>query len=360
MNSNIAATAGARFLHSPGPSHVPDVVLNAMSAQPMDLGDPRLARLIDNCEWGLRELLGSRNADVLMYAANGHGAWEATIVNLLAPGSSVLIAGTGHFSESWALHAETCGAVVVRTPTREGCPIDAHAIEAALRADSDREIVAVFAVHTDTASGVTSDIQAIRHAIDRAGHPAIFVVDVVASLAATPFLMEEWGVNVAIGASQKALMVPPGLSFTAVDAKAMAAAAKNPTPRVYWDWERRKSDLLYRKFCGTPPETLLMGLEAALAQIAREGLEAVFARHWRISRAVHAAVERWSEAGAVWLFAKSAESRATSVTSVAVRQDVDPGALCGIARERFFVALAGGLGPHAGRMFRIGHLGDIN
>ena len=353
--------SGQRFLHSPGPTRVPEDVLNEMSRQPMDMGDPRLATMVAACEDGLRQVFQTRDADVFMYAANGHGAWEATIVNLIAPGQTVMVPGSGHFSETWAQHAEAFGAIVVRTPYRDGYPVDVAAIEAALREDTAHVITAVLVVHTDTASGMTSDIPAVRAAIDRAGHPALLVVDVVASLGASPFDMDGWGVNVALGASQKALMVPPGLSFMAVDARAMAVATANPTPRVYWDWGRRKSDFMYRKFCGTPPQNLLMGLEAALALILEEGLDVVLARHDRTARAVRAAVQAWSTAGALRFFGEVPEARSASVTTVAVDPAAfDPEALRDATRERFQVAVAGGLGSLAGRAFRIGHLGDIN
>ena len=351
---------GYRSLHSPGPTRVPDEVVDAMSRQPMDLADPRLGRVIEACESGLKRLLQTQHAEVFMYAANGHGAWEAAIVNLIAPGQTVLVAGTGHFSESWAVQTEALGGRVVRTPYTEGYPIDADAVGQALRADTQHEIVAVFAVHTDTASGLTSDLRSLRAAIDAAGHPALFVVDVVASLGAAPFAMDALGANVVIGASQKGLMVPPGLGFVAVDSVAMAVASHNPAPRFYWDWSRRNSNLIYRKFCGTPPQSLLMGLEAALSLIFCEGVDEVIARHQLISRAVHAAVACWSEGGALRFFGRVPEARSVSVTTVLVQPGIDPEAMREVARERFQVAIAGGLGPLAGRVFRIGHLGDMN
>ena len=350
---------GHRFLHSPGPSRVPDEVLHAMSRQPMDLADPRVDACIAACETGLKSLLHTRS-DVFMYAANGHGAWEAVIANLVAPGTAVLIAGTGHFSEGWAVQTEALGGRVIRTPWVEGQPIDPVVIEAALRADTAHAIVAVFVVHTDTASGITSDLVALRAAIDAARHPALFVVDVVASLAAAPFDMDALRVNVALGASQKGLMTPPGLSFVAVDEAAFEVAARNPAPRFYWDWRPRRSELSYRKFCGTPPQSLLAGLEAALALIFREGEAAVIARHRLLADAVHAAVARWSEAGALGFFCDVPEARSVSVTTIRVGDGVDPEEMRTVARERFQVAIAGGLGPLAGRAFRIGHLGDLN
>ena len=351
---------GHRFLHAPGPTRVPNEVMEAMSRQPMDLADPRVDAMIATCEAGLKRLLRTAASDVFMYAANGHGAWEGVIANVLAPGRSVLIAGTGHFSESWAIQTEALGARVVRTPWVEGFPIDAGTVEAALRADTNHDIVAVFTVHTDTASGMTSDMAAVRAAIDAAAHPALFVVDVVASLGATPFDMDALRANVVVGASQKGLMCPPGLGFCAVDAKAMAVARANPNPRFYWDWERRKSDLGYRKFCGTAPQNLLMGLAAALDLIFREGEDAVFARHAAIARAAQAAVTCWSGAGALRLLSQVPQACSNSITAVAVSPGVDVEAMRTVARERFQVAFAGGLGPLAGRVFRIGHLGDMN
>jgi len=350
---------GHRFLHSPGPSRVPDEVLHAMSRQPMDLADPRVDACIKACETGLKRLLHTGH-DVFLYAANGHGAWEAVIANLVQPGTKVLVAGTGHFSESWAIQTEAMGGVVIRTPWVEGLPIAPADIEAALRDDTAHEIKAVFTVHTDTASGITSDLAAIRAAIDRAGHPALYVVDVVASLAAAPFDMAALRANVVLGACQKGLMVPPGLGFVAVDEVAMAFSRENPAPRFYWDWRLRQSELSYRKFCGTPPQSLLAGLEASLALIFHEGEAEVLARHRRLADAVHAAVARWSEAGALSFFASVPASRSVSVTAIAVAPGIDPEAMRAVARERFQVAIAGGLGPLAGRVFRIGHLGDLN
>ena len=351
---------GRRFLHSPGPTPLPEAVLQAMSAQPMDLADPRVDANIAACEQGLRRLLDTRDADVFMYAANGHGAWEAVVENLAAVGESVLVAGTGHFSESWALQTEALGRRVVRTPWREGWPIDAGAVEQALRDDSSHAIKALFAVHTDTASGVTSDPTAMRRALDTARHPALLVVDVVASLGAVPFAMDALGVDVAVGASQKGLMCPPGVGFVAVNAAAFALAQRNTSPRFYWDWVRRKHDLSYRKFCGTPPQNLLLGMEAALGLIFGEGLEAVWLRHEQLARAVHAAVEGWREGGALDFFAQEPASRSRSVTTISVAGGIDVEALRAVARERFQVAIAGGLGPMTGRAFRIGHLGDCN
>jgi alanine-glyoxylate transaminase/serine-glyoxylate transaminase/serine-pyruvate transaminase len=340
---------------------VPDEVLHALMRQPMDLGDPRVNETIAACEGGLKRLLDTdADTDVYFFASNGHGVWEAVIENLCPIGGTVLIPGTGHFSESWAVQTEALGRRVVRTPWHEGYPIDAAAVEQALRDDRGREIVAVLVVHTDTSSGVTSDLAAIRAAIDAADHPALYVVDGVASFGAAPFSMQALRCDVAVGASQKALMCPPGVGFTAVNAAAFAVAERNPAPRFYWDWVRRKSDLSYRKFCGTAPQSVMAGMEVALGLIFREGLDEVFARHRRLTRAVHAAVEGWRTAGALDFFGRVPESRSVSVTTITVPPGTDVDALRAVARERYQVAMAGALGPLMGRGFRIGHLGDQN
>ena len=351
---------GERLLHAPGPTHIPAEVLNAMHRQPLDHADPRLDSVIANCESGLLRLLKAPEAEIFMYAANGHGVWEATTENLLAPGEAALIPATGHFSHQWSLQLEATGRKAVRTEYRPGYPIDPSEIERILRADMKREIVAVFVVHTDTASGITHDVAAVRKALDASGHPALLVVDVVASLGAAPFDMRALGANVAVGASQKGLMSPPGLGFLAVDARAAEVASRNPAPRYYWDWKRRRGTYSYQKFGGTPPQNLLFGIEAALQLIDREGLDAVIERHARLARAVHAAVERWSEEGALAMHCKVPAARSASVTTIEVREGIDPDALRTVARERFQVAFAGGLGPFQGRAFRIGHLGDLN
>ncbi len=355
---------GIRSLHSPGPTRVPDAVMHAMARPMMDLMDPRVAALIGACEEGMQRLLHTRKSQVVFYAANGHGMWEAVAANLSARGRTLLIAGGGHFSDSWAMQTEVLGpatgTAVQRTPHAEGHPIDAAAIEAALREDTSHAIAAVLVVHTDTSSGITSDLAAVRRAIDAAKHPALFVVDLVASLGAAPFEMDALGVDVAMGASQKGLMCPPGLGFAAVNARAMAYTEAHAGPRFYWDWVRRVSDMQYKKFCGTPPLAHLAGLEAALQLIEQEGLANVHARHARLGGAVHAALERWGASGTLKPLCKVAAARSTSVTAIEVGAGIDPEALRTVARERFQVSIAGGLGPLAGRVFRIGHLGDMN
>jgi alanine-glyoxylate transaminase / serine-glyoxylate transaminase / serine-pyruvate transaminase len=326
----------------------------------MDLADARVDDNIAACEDGLVQLLNAGGAQPFLYAGNGHGAWEAVIANLLGPGKKVLIPGTGHFSDGWAEQCEALGASVVRTPWLPGLPIDNQAVGEALLMDRKRDIAAVFAVHTDTASGVTSDMAALRKVMDHTGHPALFVVDGVASVGATPIDMQALRANVVLGASQKALMVPPGLAFVVADEEALEVAKENPNPRYYWDWERRNSPLSYRKFCGTPPHPLLAGLRAAFGLIFEEGVDAMFARHRLLAQAVQAAVGGWAQAGEVNFFGKVEATRSVSVTTIEMAKPHDPEKLRTVVRERLQVSLSGGLGPLAGKVFRIGHMGDLN
>jgi len=359
MQQHSKRIPGARFLHAPGPTRIPDEVLDAMHRQSIDLADPRLDDLIKACEAGMQSVVGTQNGEVYLYSANGHGAWEVAIANVLAEGDAALIPSTGHFSEGWAIQTEALDRRVVRTPWKPGFPIDANEVEDVLRADKTGEIKAVFVVQTDTSTGITSDVQAIRHAIDAAGHPALYVVDVVSSLAATPFAMDAMGVNLVVGGSQKGLMLPPGMGFVVVDEQANQASIDNPSPKFYWDWTKRTGSHAYRKFCGTPPLQMLMGLRAALELLQQEGLEHVFTRHRKLAGAVFKAIEAWSSAGAIDFFCQVPSARSVSVTAVTV-QGFDPEVIRTVARERFQVAMAGGLGPMAGKVFRIGHLGDMN
>ena len=361
MTNPLPRVPGHRLLHAPGPSPIPDEVLHAMAVQNMDLADPRVDASIAAAEAGLRTVLGTGEATrVLMFIANGHGVWESVVQNLAAPGEAVLVPGTGHFADQWARVAQALGREVVQTPWREGTPIDAEAVAAVLREDSAHRIRAVFAVHTDTASGVTSDLVALRRAIDAARHPALLVADCVASLGCEPIEMDTRGLDVVIGASQKGLMCPPGLGLVAVNERAFEAARANPAPRFYWDWVSRDGAMNYQKFCGTPPLPLLHGLAAALALLQHEGLDAVYARHRRLAGAVHAAVAGWAEGGALGFVAQEPATRSVSVTAIRVPEGFDVDGLRTLARERFQVAMAGGLGALRGRAFRIGHLGDQN
>lgn len=353
------STSAREFLHTPGPTHIPDRVLNAMHRQPYDLSDPRFVDLALSCFEDLKGVFRTQG-EVFLYASNGHGGWEAALANLFEPGDSVLVPDVGHFSQSWGGHARSFGLEVLGPAGDRRRALDPQVVEDALRRDDAGRIKAVLAVQTDTATGITSDIQALRAAIDASGHPALLVVDVIASLAAAPFAMDDWGVDVAIGASQKALMGPPGLAAVAVNRRTVELAATREGHRYYWDWRIRSEREMYRRFCGTAPEHTLFGLREALDILAEEGLEAVIARHARLAGAVQAAVGAWESAGALAFNAVEPAERSVSVTTVLTPEGVDGQAFRDIVRDEDYVALGGGLGSMEGGAFRIGHLGSLS
>ncbi|HEX2553432.1 MAG TPA: aminotransferase class V-fold PLP-dependent enzyme [Microvirga sp.] len=350
---------GHEFLHSPGPTHIPDRVLNAMRRQPLDLVDTRLKETARTCFEDLKGVFRT-DGSVFVYAANGHGGWEAALANIGVPGDRVLVPEIGHFSHSWAEHARALGyeTEVITGDWRRA--VDPQQIEDRLRQDREGRIKAVLAVQVDTGTGIATDIRAIRAAIDAAGHPALLVADTIASLAAMPFEMDAWGVDVAIAASQKALMCPPGLTILAANEKALKACTGLERRHRYWDWAARLGDEYYTKFCGTMPEHLFFALREALDIIAEQGLPAIVRRHRRIAGAVHRAVETWSEGGALSFNALLPEERSVSVTAIRTAPSVDANRLRTYAREALGISVAGGLGALQGHAFRIGHLGDIN
>lgn len=350
---------GRPFLHTPGPTHIPEPVLNAMRRQPLDLADPEFLAICKSCIADLKPVFGT-TGDVVLYAANGHGGWEAVLANLFAPGDRLLIPEAGVFSASLREHAGALGIDVTGPSGSWRRAIDPQAVEDALRADTERTIKAVFVVHIDTGTGIASDLEAIRAAIDAAGHPALYLVDAVASLAAAPFAMDAWRIDVAVTASQKALMSPPGLAMVAFNGRALEVARGTPALRRYWDWEFRSTASNYRMFGGTAPEQTLFALRAALDLIAEQGLEAIFARHRRLAGAVQAAVECWCEAGALSFNALVPEERAVAVTTVLTPDGFNAEDLRSHVRETLGVSIAGGLRKLEGRAFRIGHLGDLN
>lgn len=350
---------GQEFLMTPGPSPVPPRVLDAMGRQSVDFSGPEFIALSDGVFRDLKPVFRTEG-DVFIYAANGHGAWEAALVNCLAPGDKVLIPEVGQFSESWRDMAAALGVGSKTIPADWRHAIDPNRVEEALRADKDHAIKAVLIVHVDTAASIVSNIAAIRRAIDAAGHPALLMVDTIASLGTCEYRMDDWGVDVTVAGSQKGLMMAPGLSFTAANAKARAIAKDNPAPRRYWDWEDRTRGEHYQRFCGTAPEQLIFGLREALDMIAEEGLGAAAARHRRLADAVRAAVEVWSSAGFLSFNALNPAERSDSVTTIRVPEDFDSERIRTRARDRFGVALGAGLGALRGKVFRIGHMGNIN
>ena len=351
--------SGRNFLHTPGPTHIPERVLRAMLQPAVDFTDPNFLELTQSCFADLKKVFKTDSV-VICFASNGHGAWEAALVNTLSPGDRVLVPESGHFTQNWAEMAESFGIVIDSAPGDWRHAIDPDAIETALREDKGHEIKAILTVHTDTATGITSDLAAIGRAIERAGHPALYMVDTVAALGTTEFRMDDWGIDVAVGGSQKGLMQPPGLAFNAVSAKALAATETAELPRLYWDWNRRMEEAYYRWFCGTPPEHLLFALREGLDMVLEEGLENAFERHRRLAEAVRTAVAVWSRANALSLNAVVPEERSNSVTTILVAEGYEADTLRMVSRERFDVALGSGLGKTRGKAFRIGHMGYLN
>jgi len=351
---------GRNFLMTPGPSNVPDRVLAAMHRPAVDLVDSDFMAVTDSCFADLARVFRT-DSRVFVYASNGHGAWEAALANLIGEGDLVLVPFTGVFSAAWGALARDLGAEVEKVAGDWRRAFDPDRIEERLRADRDHRIKAVLAVHTDTATSVTSDIAAVRRALDACRHPALLMADVVASLGTVDFRMDDWGVDVAVAGSQKGLMTPPGLAFTAVSPRALERSRATGIRRGYWDWPRRvDSEEFYMKFFGTPPEHLIWALREALDMLFEEGLETAFARHRRLADAVHAAVGVWGETGALELNAVAPAERATSVTTIRVAKGIDSNRLRILAREALDVSLGYGLGPLDGKAFRIGHMGWIN
>jgi len=350
---------GRLFFANPGPTNIPDSVLLATARASMDFNDPNVLAVYDACVAGVKKVLKTTQ-HVFFYTASGHGAWEASLINTLSPGDLVLIPETGYFSDSWAKMCRTLGFAVqmVEADWRRGC--DIAAIEAALEADTQHRIKAVCAVHNETAAGTRLPIEQVRAAMDRVRHPALLMADTISSLGSYDFRMDEWGVDVCVGGSQKGLMLPAGFSFNGASAKAMAAHRASTHPRHYFDW----TEMLGRRhksFVGTVPITLFYGLQEALRlMLEEEGLENVFARHARLAAGVRAAVQHWSGNDGPQLFCRNPERWSDSVTAVLMPDGHNADDLRRIALERFNVSLGGGLGKLGGRVFRIGHMGDLN
>jgi alanine-glyoxylate transaminase/serine-glyoxylate transaminase/serine-pyruvate transaminase len=350
---------GRGLVQLPGPTNIPERVLRAMHRASVDFGTPAFAELVVSCLDDLARLCGTRGR-VYAYAALGHGAWEAALVNLVGPGETVLVPETGRFAMGWAEMAEALGIRVVRVPTDMRRSLDPGAVEAALRADRERRIRCLLAVHVETSTGIRHDPRGLRAALDAAGHPALLVVDAIASLASLPLEMDAWGVDAVVAGSQKGLMLPPGLSFVVAGPRALEVARTGGLPRKYWDWRGRDGTESYERFYGTPPVQMIFGLREALDMLAEEGLPAVHARHARLARAVRAAVARWAEAGAIAFHCLDPEARADTVTALAFAPEIDPERLRERCRERYGVAFGGGIGPFRGRLLRIGHIGDLD
>ncbi len=350
---------GRIFLATPGPTNVPDRVLRAMHRAAEDFAAPPFSATARSCLDDLAKVFRTAG-EVFCFIGNGHAAWEVPLVNLLEAGDAVLVPVTGRFSQSWGEMAEKLGLEVDRLELPRDLPVDPTVIEAALRTDKARRIKAVLVVHNENATGIVSDLAAIRAAIDAAGHPALYLVDAISSLAIEPFAMDDWGIDCALTASQKGLMLPPGLSFVAMNDRALAAAESCRHPRRYFDIGFRRGSQTYQWFHGTPPLQQIWGLRESLDMLLEEGMDVVIARHRRLADAVRACVARWAEAGALSFHCAVPEARSNAVTTIRTPAGIDPDAMRRLARDRYQTALGAGLGDLEGEAFRIGHLGDLN
>jgi alanine-glyoxylate transaminase / serine-glyoxylate transaminase / serine-pyruvate transaminase len=347
--------SGRHFLQIPGPTNVPDRVLRAIDHPTIDHRGPEFAVLGKTVLAGIKRVFQTEH-DVVIYPASGTGAWEAALVNTLSPGDRVLMAETGHFATLWKKLAERMSLVVDFMPGdwRQGA--NPAEIEKRLRGDTAQAIKAVCIVHNETSTGVTTQIPPIRAAIDRVGHPALLLVDTISSLGSIDYRHDEWGVDVTVGGSQKGLMLPPGLSFNAISAKALAASEHAKLPRSYWEWSEMIAANATGYFPYTPATNLLYGLHEALEMLFAEGLPQVFARHDRLAEATRRAARAW---GLEILCVNPAEY-SSSLTALIVPEGHSADAFRKIVLERFNMSLGQGLGKVSGKIFRIGHLGYFN
>ncbi len=346
--------AGRHFLQIPGPTNVPDRVLRAMDNPTMDHRGPDFGKLGAQVLARLKQVFQTEG-HVVIYPASGTGAWEAALANTLSPGDTVLMCRTGWFAHLWHEMANRLGLVAefIETDWRRGA--DVPAIAEALAKDTQHRIKAVCVVHNETSTGCTSRIDEVRAAIDAAKHPALLMVDTISSLGSIDYKHDAWGVDVTIAGSQKGLMLPPGLSFNAVSAKALAAAETAKLPRSYWDWRPMLAANATGYFPFTPATNLLYGLDAACGMLLEEGLANVFARHDRFAEATRRAVRAWG------LEIQCAEPRhySSALTAVRVPEGHSANGLRATILERFNMSLGNGLGQLNDRVFRIGHLGDF-
>lgn len=349
---------GRQFFANPGPTNIPDSVLRSMDRATIDFNDPEFMPVFKAGVDGLKRVLRT-SGELFFYTASGHGSWEATLVNLLSPGDTVLVLESGYFSEGWADMARGHGLVpqLISADWRRG--IDVAAVEAALKADKAGTIKAILTVHNETATGLATPIPAIRKALDAAGHAALLLVDTISSLGSLEFRMDDWGIDGVVGGSQKGLMLPTGFSFTAVSAKGMAAHAHATLPKHYFNWSEMMKRP-HRSFVGTVPVSLFYGLQESLRLIELEGLDAVIARHHRLAEATRRAVRAWSGNAGPQLFGLDPARLSDSVTAVLMPEGHNADKMRKTALEKFNVSLGGGLGKLGGTVFRIGHLGDLN
>ena len=348
--------SGRHFLQIPGPTNVPDRVMRAIDNATVDHRGPEFQEMSREVLAGLKRVFKTKNP-VVIFPASGTGAWEAALVNTLSPGDRVLMFETGHFATLWLSMAKRLGLDPVFVPGDWRHGVDPAQVEAKLAEDKGHGIKAVMAVHNETSTGVTSRIGEVRKAIDRARHPALFMVDTISSLASMDYRHDEWGVDVTVAGSQKGLMLPPGLSFNAVSDKALAASRSAKLPRSYWNWEEMLAANKDGWFPYTPATNLLYGLRVALTMLLdEEGLESVFKRHDRHAEATRRAVRAW---GLEILCANPAEF-SSSLTAVLMPEGHSEIAFRQVVLEHFNLSLGSGLTKLRDKVFRIGHLGDFN
>lgn len=348
--------SGRHFLQIPGPTNVPDRVLRAIDFPTMDHRGPAFAQLGKACLAGMKKVFRSTRGDVVIYPASGTGAWESALVNTLSPGDHVLMCETGQFAALWNKLATRLGLKTEFLPGDWRHGADPDAIETRLRADTKKDIRAVCVVHNETSTGVVSRIAEVRKAMDAAGHPALLMVDTISSLASIDYRHDEWGVDVTVAGSQKGLMLPPGLSFNCISARALEASKSARLPRSYWAWDEMLASGKTGYFPYTPATNLLYGLREALAMLEEEGLENVFARHARHAEATRRAVRAWG----LEVLALDPREYSGSLTAVLMPTGHDADRLRAVILEAFDMSLGTGLGKLGGKVFRIGHLGDFN
>jgi len=351
----MSTSTGRHFLQIPGPTNVPDRVLRAMDMPTTDHRGPEFAQLTLEILHGLKQVFKT-SANVVIYPASGTGAWEAALVNTLSPGDRVLMFETGHFATLWRGIASDLGLDVefVAGDWRHG--VDPGEVEARLTADKNHQIKALMVVHNETSTGVTSRIAEVRKSIDSAAHPALFMVDVISSLGSIDYRHDEWGVDVTVAGSQKGLMLPPGLSFNAISAKALQAAKTATLPAAYWRWQPMIDAIKTGYFPYTPATNLLYALREALQMLHEEGLDNVFARHHRHGEATRRAVRAWG----LEILCLNPDEYSAALTAILVPDGHDADHLRKVILERFNMSLGTGLAKVQGRVFRIGHLGDFN
>jgi alanine-glyoxylate transaminase/serine-glyoxylate transaminase/serine-pyruvate transaminase len=348
-------TSGRHFLQVPGPSNVPDRVLRAIARPTIDHRGPEFARLALELLEDLQAIFKT-TSKIMIFPSSGTGAWEAAIVNTLSPGDKVLMFETGQFATLWKEMAVNLGLDVQFVASDWRHAADPGVVESILREDSSHKIKAVGVVQNETSSAVTNSVPAIRKALDRAGHPALLMVDTISSLGSMDYRHDEWGVDVAIAGSQKGLMLPPGLGFNAVSEKALAASKSARLPRSYWDWQAMLAQNKIGFFPYTPATNLLFGLRESLQMLREEGLENVFARHARHGEATRRAVRAWG----LETVCADPERYSSSVTAVLVPPTSNADEFRKAVLENFNMSLGSGLGRLQGKVFRIGHLGDFN